>query len=372
MPAEGRQPPSRASSDATIRPVPLSSLPVKPIVEPMLAELIRELPEGEGWLYEPKWDGFRALVFWDGTDLLIQSRDLKPLGRYFPELEAGLKQALPRACVLDGEVVVLGKDAPRSGLDFDALQQRIHPAASRIELLARETPAEFVAFDLLAVGADELASRPLAERRAALETLLADAKAPVRLTPATTDRVLAADWFERFEGAGLDGVVAKRLDLPYRPGQRVMLKVKHQRTVDCVVSGFRWHKNGQGTAIGSLLLGLYDDSGVLHHVGATSTFKLAERKRLVAFLEPYRGESGFGRGRTPGEPNRWTGTRDVSWEPLRPELVCEVAFDHLQGDRFRHGATFLRWRSDKPPAQCTYSQIAEVPPLELQEVFAGR
>jgi ATP-dependent DNA ligase len=337
----------------------------------MLAELTRDLPDGDGWLYEPKWDGFRAIVFWDGTDLLIQSRDLKPLGRYFPELEAGLKQALPRACVLDGEVVVLGKQAS-SGLDFDALQQRIHPAESRIQLLARETPAEFVAFDLLAVGADEFASRPLAERRAQLEDLLAEAPPPVHLTPATTDRTLAADWFDRFEGAGLDGVVAKRLAEPYRPGERVMLKVKHQRTVDCVVSGFRWHKDGHGTAVGSLLLGLYDDKGVLHHVGASSSFNMAERKRLVAFLEPYRGDSGFGRGRTPGEPNRWTGTRDVSWEPLRPELVCEVAFDHLQGDRFRHGATFLRWRHDKPPGQCTYSQIAEVAPVELQAVFSTR
>jgi ATP-dependent DNA ligase len=349
--------------------VALSSLPVAPVVEPMLAELTRELPQGDGWLYEPKWDGFRALVFWDGADLLIQSRDLRPLGRYFPELESGLKHVLPGACVLDGEVVVVARSAS-GGLDFEALQQRIHPAESRIQLLARETPAEFVAFDLLAVGTEELASRPLAERRAQLERLLANVPAPLHLTPATTDPALAADWFARFEGAGLDGVVAKRLDEPYRPGERVMLKVKHQRTVDCVVSGFRWHKDGRGTAIGSLLLGLYDDQGILHHVGATSSFKMAERKALVGFLEPYRGPSGFGRGRTPGEPNRWTGTRDVSWEPLRPELVCEVAFDHLEGDRFRHGATFLRWRSDKPPTACTYSQIAEVAPAELRELFS--
>jgi ATP-dependent DNA ligase len=343
------------------------------MVEPMLAELSRELPQGDGWLYEPKWDGFRALVFWDGSELLIQSRDLKPLGRYFPELEAGLKQALPRACVLDGEVVIPGGERHDGthGLDFDALQQRIHPAASRIELLARETPAEFIAFDVLAVDGDELASHPLAERRTRLEQLLANAAAPLRLTPASTDRARAADWFERFEGAGLDGVVAKRLDEPYQPGARAMRKIKHQRTVDCVVSGFRWHKDGPGTAIGSLLLGLYDESGTLHYVGGTSSFKMAQRKELVSFLVPYRGPSGFGAGRTPGEPNRWTGTRDVSWESLRPELVCEVAFDHLQGDRFRHGATFLRWRSDKPPGQCTYDQIAEVPALELREVFSS-
>jgi ATP-dependent DNA ligase len=334
----------------------------------MLAELARDLPRGDGWLYEPKWDGFRALVFWDGTELLIQSRDLKPLGRYFPELEAGLKQALPEPCVLDGEVVIVDRSTG-GGLDFEALQQRIHPAESRIRLLARETPAEFVAFDLLAVGPNEFASRPLAERRAELERLLGQVQPPLHLTPATTDPVQAANWFERFEGAGLDGVVAKRLEDAYQPGQRVMLKVKHQRTVDCVVSGFRWHKEGKGTAIGSLLLGLYDDQGVLHYVGGTSSFKMAERKALVGFLEPYRGPSGFGRGRTPGEPNRWTGSKDVSWEPLRAELVCEVAFDHLQGDRFRHGATFLRWRSDKPPAECTYEQIAEVPPAELRELF---
>jgi ATP-dependent DNA ligase len=352
-----------------MRRVALSSLPVTPVVEPMLAELSRELPDGEGWLYEPKWDGFRALVFWDGADLLIQSRDLKPLGRYFPELEAGLKQALPQACVLDGEVVIVDKSAG-GGLDFEALQQRIHPAESRIRLLARDTPAEFVAFDVLAVGSDELASRPLAQRRAALERLLSAARPPLHLTPATTDRAQAEDWFERFEGAGLDGVVAKRLEEPYQPGARTMRKVKHQRTVDCVASGFRWHKEGHGTAIGSVLLGLYDEHGVLHYVGGTSSFKMAERKSLVNFLEPYRGPSGFGRGRTPGEPNRWTGGKDISWEPLRPELVCEVAFDHLQGDRFRHGATFLRWRSDKPPTECTYDQIAEVPPAELRELFA--
>jgi ATP-dependent DNA ligase len=341
-------------------------LPVQPPIAPMLADLARELPIGEGWLYEPKWDGFRAIVFWDGQELLIQSRDLKPLGRYFPELEAGLKQALPAPCVLDGEVVIAGD----KGLDFEALGQRIHPAASRIELLARETPAEFVAFDLLATGDEDLMARPQSERRARLEQLLADTADPVHLTPSSSQHAQAEDWFERFEGAGLDGVIAKRAEEPYQPGARVMLKIKHQRTVDAVVSGFRWHKDGPGTAIGSLLLGLYDDEGVLQYVGGTSSFKMGERKSLVELLEPYRGPSGFGKGRTPGEANRWTSGKDVSWEPVRPELVCEVAFDHLQGDRFRHGATFLRWRPDKPPAECTYAQVAEIVPTELRELFA--
>ncbi len=341
-------------------------LPIQPPIAPMLAELARELPSGEGWLYEPKWDGFRAIVFWDGSELLIQSRDLKPLGRYFPELEAGLRAALPGPCVLDGEVVIAGD----KGLDFEALQARIHPAASRIEMLARETPAEFVAFDLLATSDTDLMPAPQDERRRRLETLLGKVKDPLHLTPSSTDPARAHDWFERFEGAGLDGVIAKRADEVYQPGARVMLKVKHQRTVDCVVSGFRWYKDVPGEAIGSLLLGLYDDGGVLHYVGGTSSFKTAERRTLVSFLEPYRGQSGFGKGRTPGEPNRWTSGKDVSWEPVRPELVCEVAFDHLQGDRFRHGATFLRWRHDKPAAQCTYGQVEEVVPTELRELFA--
>lgn len=340
-------------------------LPIQPPIAPMLAELARELPTGSEWLYEPKWDGFRAIVFWDGDELLIQSRDLKPLGRYFPELEAGLKQALPGPCVLDGEVVI----ASDKGLDFEALGQRIHPAASRIEMLSRETPAEFVAFDLLATADADLMPSTQAERRKQLEKLLRKPKDPLHLTPASSDRDQALDWFERFEGAGLDGVIAKRLDEPYQPGARVMLKVKHQRTVDCVVSGFRWYKDNPGEAVGSLLLGLFDDAGVLHYVGGTASFKQGERRDLVKFLERYRGDSGFGKGRTPGEPNRWTSGKDVSWQPLRPELVCEVAFDHLQGDRFRHGATFLRWRPDKPPAECTYAQVEEVVPTELKELF---
>lgn len=343
------------------------TLPVKPPIPPMLAGLVQALPEADGWLYEPKWDGFRAIVFWDAQDLLIQSRDLKPLGRYFPDLEQGLRSVLPPGCVVDGEIVI----AREGGLDFDALQQRIHPAASRIQLLAADTPAAFVAFDLLAVGADDLQPEPLSKRRQRLETLLGDAGEPVHVTPATRDPQLAAEWFDRFEGAGLDGVVAKRLDGSYRPGERAMLKLKHQRTADCVVGGFRWYKDAPGSAVGSLLLGLYDTAGVLHHVGSTSTFKAAERRSLVEFIERYRGPSGFGRGRTPGEPSRWTGNRDMSWEPLRPELVCEVRFDHLQGDRFRHGTTFVRWRPDKPPGDCDYGQVAAIVPFELQEIFGA-
>ncbi len=340
-------------------------LPVQPPIAPMLAQVSRDLPEGEEWFFEPKWDGFRALVFWDGDELLIQSRDLKPLDRYFPELNAGLKAVLPAPCVLDGEVVI----ATEHGLDFEALGQRIHPAESRITMLARETPAEFVAFDVLATGSDDVMSVSQRDRRARLERLLGKPEKPLYLTPSTASRATASDWFERFEGAGLDGVIAKRGDGVYQPGARVMLKVKHQRTVDCVVSGFRWHKDFPGTAVGSLLLGLYDSDGVLQYVGGTASFKVSERKQLVTYLEPYRGSSGFGQGRTPGEPNRWSGKKDAAWQPLRPELVCEVAFDHLQGDRFRHGATFLRWRHDKPPRECTFSQIDEVVPAELRELF---
>jgi ATP-dependent DNA ligase len=341
-------------------------LPIQPPIAPMLAELARDLPDGEGWLYEPKWDGFRALVFWDGDELLIQSRDLKPLGRYFPELDSGLRETLPAPSVLDGEVVI----ATDHGLDFDALGQRIHPAESRITMLARETPAEFVAFDLLATADEDLMAVPQSERRARLAALLGRPAKPLHLTPSTTSRATAGDWFERFEGAGLDGVIAKRFTDVYQPGSRTMLKVKHQRTVDCVVSGFRWHKDFPGSAVGSLLLGLYDDDEVLQYVGGTASFKVSERKSLAAFLAPYHGASGFGSGRTPGEPNRWSGKKDTSWQPLRPELVCEVAFDHLQRDRFRHGATFLRWRLDKPAHECSFAQIEEIIPAELRELFS--
>jgi ATP-dependent DNA ligase len=364
--------------------LPHVDLPVQPPVEPMLAQLTREMPSGGGWLYEPKWDGFRALVFWDGEQLVIQSRDLRPLGRYFPELESGLRSNLQPGMVVDGEVVIAGAN----GLDFDALLQRIHPAASRIKLLARETPASFVAFDFLAERFEDLQSTAQAQRRARLEHALEEVRPPVYVTPATTERDLANQWFERFEGAGLDGVVAKRLDGVYDPGKRSMLKIKHQRTADCVVGGFRWNRGQEGQSVGSLLLGLYDDAGVMHHVGFTSSFKASEKRELVSFLEPYRDlreRPSFGAGRGPGGPSRWNQGRanELDWQPLRPELVCEVAFDHWQGDiphggnpewggRFRHGTTFMRWRSDKPPAQCTFEQLTFAVPVELEEIFGLR
>ena len=347
----------------------------------MLAKLSAQLPpqpaEGPGFLYEPKWDGFRALVFRDADGLYIQSRDCKPLNRYFPELEAPLLQALPEGCVLDGEIVIAG----RKGLDFDSLLLRIHPAASRIKLLAAETPASFVAFDLLALGGESRLETPQRERRALLEQTLSSAAPPVFLTPATEDRALAADWFSRFEGAGLDGVIAKKLDARYEPDKRTMLKIKHQRTADCVVAGFRWHKNGPGTLVGSLLLGLYDDAGTLHHVGVTSSFTMAKRAALAAELEPLRegasaahpwaewgGVSGDGQ-RMPGATSRWNRGKDLSWEPLRIVRVCEVAYDHLQGDRFRHATTFQRWREDKEPRACRYDQLEETPAFELSQIF---
>ena len=344
----------------------------------MLAKLAGELPEGEGWLYEPKWDGFRAIVFREGPEVYIQSRELKPLNRYFPELEAPLLRELPERCVADGEIVIAGK----GGLEFEALLLRIHPAASRVKLLAEESPSSYVVFDLLALGTEDLRERPLAERRAQLERALAKARPPVHLTPATHDRAVAADWFSRFEGAGLDGVVAKPLDSTYQPGKRAMVKVKHARTADCVVAGFRWHKNGPGTMIGSLLVGLYDDDEKLHHVGIAASFTTAKRRDLVHELaplrehaidnHPWRDWAGVEEGdqRMPGASSRWNRGKDLSWEPLRPERVCEVAYDHLQGDRFRHATHFLRWRPDKDPKSCRYDQLEEVPALELSRIFA--
>jgi ATP-dependent DNA ligase len=350
----------------------------------MLSSAADALPHGEGWLFEPKWDGFRTLVFRDGDEVVLQSRDTKPMNRYFPELEAPLAAALPPRCVVDGEVVIVGQH----GLDFEALLLRIHPAASRVALLAGQMPASFVAWDLLALGDDDLREVPLGERRERLEEALAGAKAPVHLSPATRDRALAEDWFRRFEGAGLDGVMAKRLDEPYRPGARTMIKVKHSRTADCVVAGFRWHKNGKGTMVGSLLLGLYDDSGTLHHVGVTAAFTNAVRRQLVEDLaplrenalesHPWRGwavaqEEAMARGqRMPGAGSRWNRGKDLSWEPLRPERVCEVAYDHMQGDRFRHGAQFVRWRTDKSPRDCRYDQLEVTPAYELERVFGAR
>jgi ATP-dependent DNA ligase len=344
-------------------------LPFQPPIQHMLAKAVDEIPTGDAWLYEPKWDGFRTLVFFDGSTAYLQSRDLKPLGRYFPELVAGLQKALPSPCVIDGETVVV----TGAGLDFDALQMRLHPAESRVRMLSEKTPSSFVAFDLLALDGEDLRQAPFAERRSRLEALVKDLPPPVYLTPMTRDRNLARDWFDRFEGAGLDGVIAKRRDEAYKPAARGWLKIKHLRTVDCVIGGFRWNRGEEGRSVGSLLLGLYGENGVLHHVGHTSSFKAQEKRALVETLEPYitDEDAGFGRGRTPGEPSRWTGDRDMTWVRLRPELVCEVTFDYLQGGfRFRHAATFRRWRPDKPPHDCTFDQIATTPPYELQQIFA--
>ena len=360
-------------------------LPFEPPLEPMLAKASDGLPDGEGWLYEPKWDGFRAIVFRDGDEVLIQSRDLKPLDRYFPELAGPIRASFPERCVVDGEVVI----AQHGELQFESLLLRIHPAASRVNMLAGETPASFVGWDLLALGDEDFRATPQGERRARLETAFASVKAPIHLTPATHDRSLAADWFDRFEGAGLDGVVAKRLDAPYQPGKRAMLKIKHQRTADCVVAGFRWHKNGPGTHIGSLLLGLFDDEGRLHHVGITSSFSWERREALATELAPLRegasdghpwqewadwasaGAADASGQRLPGATSRWNRGKDLSWEPLRPERVAEVAYDHLQGDRFRHATTFQRWRPDKPPADCRYDQLEETPAYEIAKIFGG-
>jgi ATP-dependent DNA ligase len=356
-------------------------LPVMPPVAPMLAKLSRALPPAGEMIYEPKWDGFRCVVFRDGDEVELGSRNERPLTRYFPELLDPLRAQLPEKCVVDGEIVI----ATGSGLDFEALLQRIHPAQSRIRLLARETPSSFVAFDLLALGEEDLRARPFAERRAALEGALGGVAPPVHLTPATRDREVAREWFDRFEGAGLDGVVAKAVDLPYKENERVMLKVKHERTADCVVAGFRWHKSGG--VVGSLLLGLYDDGGTLHHVGVASAFSVARRKELVEELAPYREHALEGHPwaewatvsaeanpakRMPGGTSRWNAGRDMSWEPLRPELVAEVAYDHLQGDRFRHATTFVRWRPDRDPRSCTYSQLDTAVPEELAAVFGAR
>ncbi len=353
------------------------TLPVSPPVSPMLAKLARELPRGD-YLYEPKWDGFRAIVFRDGDDVELGSRNEKPLTRYFPELLAPLRAQLPERCVVDGEIVI----ATPHGLDFDLLSLRIHPAASRIAMLGEQHPASFVAFDLLAEGDDDLREEPLVVRRECLERALARAGGQVRITPATRDPNDASDWFERFEGAGLDGVVAKALDGHYRAGERTMTKVKHLRTADCVVGGFREHKEG---GVGSLLLGLYDDGGVLHHVGVASSFAATLRARLAAELTPYRDGaldghpwSDWARAdadspgpgqRRPGAQSRWNAGKDLSWEPVRVELVAEVAYEHLQGDRFRHTARFQRWRPDRDPRSCTYAQLEAPVPMELREVF---
>jgi ATP-dependent DNA ligase len=353
------------------------TLPFEPPIEPMLAKLAAAIPAGGDWLYEPKWDGFRALVFKDGDRLYVQSRDLKPLDRYFPDLGAPLREQLPERCVLDGEIVI----ATDGVLDFERLQLRLHPAKSRVEMLASETPASFVAFDILALGDEDLRETPQEQRRGVLERVLAGAKPPIHVTPMTRDRAVAEDWFRRFEGAGLDGVVAKPASCLYVPGKRLMTKIKHARTADCVVAGFRWYKEGKGELVGSLLLGLYDEEKVLHHVGITAAFTREVRAKLAKELEPLREGARESHPwkewasfqseaqRMPGAQSRWSRGKDLSWEPLRIERVCEVGYDHMQGTRFRHATHFKRWRPDKRPEDCRYDQLEETPAYEIEAIF---
>lgn len=347
-----------------------------PPVKPMLAKAVHEVPRTPGLTYEPKWDGFRCIAFRDGDELELGSRNDRPLTRYFPELVDLLEAALPQRCVVDGEIVVVTDE----GLDFDTLQNRLHPAESRVRKLAKETPASFVAFDLLALDDRDLTTEPFTQRRRLLEGILDETLARVHLTPLTEDPDVAEDWFTRFEGAGFDGVMAKHVDLPYQQDKRVMWKVKHERTADCVVAGFRWHKDGNG--VGSLLLGLYDDEGTLHHVGVASSFTAARRKELVAELAPLRENAldehpwrdwaeseAHTRGRMPGGVSRWTGQKDLSWEPLRPELAAEIRYEHVMAGRLRHGGRLARFRPDRTPGSCTYAQLDEVPPAELAQLF---
>ncbi|NKQ55812.1 ATP-dependent DNA ligase [Amycolatopsis sp. K13G38] len=347
-----------------------------PPVRPMLAKAVHEVPRADNLLYEPKWDGFRCIVFRDGEDVELGSRNDRPLTRYFPELVDLLKEALPPRCVVDGEIVIVTEN----GLDFESLQLRLHPAASRVRKLAAETPASFVVFDLLALGDEDLMGEPFAQRRRRLESVVGGELARVHLTPMTSDPAVAEDWFNRFEGAGFDGVMAKPAEQPYEQDRRVMWKVKHERTADCVVAGFRWHKDGEG--VGSLLLGLFDEHGTLHHVGVASSFAAARRRELVTELEPLRenatedhpwrewavaqAEAG---GRLPGAQSRWSAGKDLTWEPLRPELVAEVRYEHVQSGRFRHGTRLVRFRPDRTPESCTYGQLEEIAPAELASLF---
>ncbi|HEU4423929.1 MAG TPA: ATP-dependent DNA ligase [Pilimelia sp.] len=362
------------------------TLPVLPPVEPMLARSVPEIPAGEGMTYEPKWDGFRCLVFRDGDEVELASRGGKTLTRYFPEVVAQVRAQLPERCVVDGELIVIRRDDPgQPKLDFELLGQRIHPAAVRINLLAETTPASLVAFDLLALGDESLMELPYSRRRARLEQALGGVKPPVHVTPTTADLATARRWFDVFEGAGLDGLIAKPADIPYEPGKRLMFKVKHARTADAVVAGFRWH--AKGPVVGSLLLGLYDDAGTLHHVGVSASFTVARRAELLDELAPYRegvddhpwllawglaeGADSWAGQRIPGGVSRWTGKKSLEWVPLRPELVVEVAYDAMEGDRFRHPAQFVRWRPDREPRSCTYDQLDRPVRFDVDRILAG-
>ena len=353
-------------------------LPVMPPVAPMLAKAVKDIPEGD-FSYEPKWDGFRSIIFRDGDEVEIGSRNEKPMTRYFPEVVEAVRANFPERAVIDGEIIVIGESGDR--LEFETLQQRIHPAVSRVTMLSKKTPARFVAFDLLALGDDDLTRQPFAERRAALERALADAQAPIHLTAVTGDPAVAGQWFEQFEGAGLDGVVAKPNKINYQPDKRVMFKIKHERTADCVVAGYRVHKSGPDS-IGSLLLGLYNDDGDLMSVGVIGAFPLARRKELFAELQPMvttfddhpwawaKQEAGI---RTPQNSvgSRWNNGKDLSFVPLRPELVVEVRYEHMEGIRFRHTAQFNRWRPDRDPRSCTYEQLEEPVKFDLADVLGS-
>ena len=338
-------------------------LGIMPPFTPMEAKVQSELPRGEAWQYEPKWDGFRAVAFKDGDEVIIHSRNARPLTRYFPELVPALQKIKPKRVVLDGEIVIFSGH----GTDFDAMQLRIHPAASRVNMLAGEMPSTYIAFDLLAEGDESLLDRPLKERRQRLEKLLGPNPESIRISPVTKDREVALGWLKEYRGTGLDGIVAKRVDGVYKPGERAMIKVKEQRTADVVVGGFRWGNDGK--RIGSLLLGVYQGKNFVF-VGHTSGFDDSERRDLVNVLEPLRDATSFGGGRAPGGPSRWSQGRDLEWEPVRPELVCEVAFDRLENHRFRHGVGFKRWRPDKSPKSCTMAQLKAVASVELVKLFA--
>ncbi len=352
-------------------------LPHAPPIEPMLAKNAKGLPKGDAWIYEPKWDGFRVVVFRDGDELYLQSRSKKPLLRYFPELKAPLLAQLPERCIVDGELVI-----QRGGrLDFDALQMRLHPAKSRIDLLADEIPAEVVLFDVIALGDTDLMDTPFVQRREMLEQICADVRKPIHITPATRDRAVAQGWFDRFEGGGFDGVIAKADADGYAPGKRILVKIKHARTADCVVAGFRWHKNGPGELLGSLILALWDDDGALQQIGVAASFTAAKRRSMVADLADHRGDDALDGHpwaswataqhdeRRPGAVSRWNAGKDLSWEPLKLGLVAEVGFNQFDGGRLRHPGHFKRWRPDKDVSECTFDQVEVEPPPELREIF---